>query len=115
MKWKIFYPDGASYSSDDGDPALAPKRGVQAIAVTDSMIGRRIERSENFYIWTPANGGWRGADKFGLFDYLIDPGYKIVLFGRTLSEDEYRKIWDRVSNDSDLPPRSAVSSSERMP
>lgn len=112
MEWKIFYADGA-YSDEDGLPEDAPKRGVQAIAVADPDIGRRIERSEDHYIWTPENGGWRGVDKFGLFDYLIESGVKIVLFGRTISEDDYRAIWDRVSRDSDLPPRSAISPSER--
>jgi len=114
MEWKIYY-SGATYSSDDGPPELAPKRDVQAIAVASELTGRRIERSEDHYIWTPENGGWRGADKFGLFDYLIDPGFKVVLFGRTLSDDAYRAVWDKVSRDVDLPPRSAVYPNERRP
>lgn len=114
VEWKIFYSDG-SYTNEDGPPELAPKRGVQAIAVRDDLIGRRIERSEDHYIWTPENGGWRGVDEFGLFDYLIEPGFKVVLFGRTLSNDDYRATWDRVANDSDLPPRSAVGTDERRP
>lgn len=114
MEWKIFYQE-STYSSKDGLPEHAPKRNVQVIAVQDESLGKRIERSNDYYIWTPSNGKWRGVDQFGLFDYLIEPGYKIVLFGRTLSDDEYRAIWDRVLNDTEMPPKSAISLDERKP
>ena len=85
MEWKIFYSN-STYSSDDGPPELAPKRDVQTVAVADDTCGRRIERGDNFYVY---RHGWRGCDQFGLYDYLIEPGYKIVLFGRSLTDDEY--------------------------
>jgi hypothetical protein len=53
------------------------------------------------------------VDKFGLFDYLIEPGFKVVLFGRTLTDDEYRAVWDKVCRDPDLPPKSGKLRGER--
>lgn len=111
MEWKIFYSD-STYSNEDGPPELAPKRDVQTIAVADEVCGRRIERGNDFYVY---RHGWRGTDQFGLFDYLIEPGSKIVLFGRSLSDDEYRKVWDIASKDPDLPPKSAYLPDERKP
>ena len=114
IAWKIFYED-STYSSEDGSPENAPKRGVQGIAVSSELTGRRIERSEDHYVWTPENGGWRGVDKFGLFDYLIEPGFKIVLFGRTISDKDFRAMWNRIEADTDLPRRSAFYTDERKP
>jgi len=114
LHWKIFYSD-SSYTDQDGSPENAPKRDVQAIAVEDEVAGRRIERSENHYIWVPDRGCWRGVDKFGLYDYLIDPGYKVVLFGRTLSEEEYSAAWTRIAKDDYLPAKSAILRNERRP
>lgn len=111
MEWKIFYSN-STYSSDDGPPELAPKRDVQTVAVADDTCGRRIERGDNFYVY---RHGWRGCDQFGLYDYLIEPGYKIVLFGRSLTDDEYRAVWDRAAKDPDLPPKSAIHPDERRP
>lgn len=115
MQWKIYYSN-STYSDEDGPPASAPKRDVQAIVVRDDAIsGRYIERSNDYYIWTPHNGGWRGVDMFGLFDYLSEPGTKIVLFGRTLMNEAFAKIWQRASKDQDLPAKSAFLPNERRP
>ena len=111
--WKIFYQEG-TYSSNDGAPELATKVGVQAIIVSHERAGRRVERSEDFYIWTPENGGWRGANHFRLAEYLQSPGYKLVLFGRTISDKEYAKVLDRATNDSELPPKTAIVKGERV-
>jgi len=113
--WKIFYGDGSTYSDKDGLPELAPKRDVQIIGADCEIAGRRFERETDYYIWTPERGGWRGVDKFGLFDYLIDSGYKIVLFGKMLNNKEYRKILDKATNDSYLPRKSAWLREERRP
>ena len=114
MEWKIYY-SSSTYSNEDGPPELAPKRGVQAVLVANDVAGRRIERSEDHYIWVPDRGGWRGVDRFGLYDYLIEPGTKIVLFGRTLSDDDYAAVWQRASKDTDFLPKSAWLPGERRP
>lgn len=110
MKWKIFYSDGSAYTDEDGAPELAPKRGVQVIAIACEITGYRFEREEHHYIW---KDGWFATDNFGLFDYLIDPGYKIVLFGRTLSTKEYKAILSKAMQDNYLPHKSAWLKEER--
>lgn len=114
MDWKIFYCDG-DYSNSDGPPELAPKRDVQSIIVADENLGRRTEYSDNFYIYVPDRGIWRGVDQFGLYDYMIEPGFKLVLYGRTLTDKEYADVWNRTLKDTYLPPKSAFNPDERKP
>ena len=112
MRWQIFYGDDTEYRDSDGPPELAPTRNVQAIVSEDPDTGRRIERQVDFYVWH-ASRGWVGVDRFGLYDYLIEPGWKIVLFGRTLSYREYSRLLDRASKSDYLPPKSAHLPEER--
>lgn len=104
MEWKILYSEG-SFSSDDGGPEMVPKTDVQAILVRDELIGRRIEARNDFYIW--AAHGWRGCDYAGFYDYLMQPGAKIVLFGRTMADPAWRELWTRAFRDPDFAPKSA--------
>ena len=112
MEWKIFYADGSTYY---GEPELAPKRGVQAIIVKDELVGRRIESTTDQYIYSPERGGWRGVDQYALYEYLTESGFKIVLFGSVMIDSEYRDMWDKISKDTDLPPKSGSHRSERTP
>jgi len=109
-KWKIYYDGDQTYCDEDGPPELAPKRGVQVITVACDLTGYRFEREEHHYVWKDA---WFAVDNFGLYDYLIEPGFKIVLFGRTLSTPEYRKVLNKAMNDDYLPPKSAWLRQER--
>jgi hypothetical protein len=111
INWRVYYGDGSTYSDADGPPELAPKRDVQTIAQRNEIVGRRIERGNDYYIWT--DHGWRGCDQFGLYDYLIQPGFKVVLFGRSLSDGEYRAVLDRACKDPGLPAKSATSEDEK--
>jgi len=114
MQWKIYYADGSSYY---GEPELAPKRGVQAILIKDELVGRRIESSRDYYVYWPERGGWRSVDHFAFYEYLFEanPPTKIVLFGSVMDDGEYRALWDIISNDPDLPPKSGFLKDERKP
>ena len=114
QQFKIFYDDD-TFVTDSDDIELIPKRGVQGIVVADNTLGRRTEHSNDFYIYVPKRGLWRGVDQFGLFDYMIEPGFKLVLYGRTLSDDDYRSFWKKMKADTYLPPKSAIGPSERKP
>jgi hypothetical protein len=93
VKWLIFYGDGSTFSSNDGSPACAPARDVQVIVQVDKRVGIWLQSTGDYYIF---DGKWRSVDIFGLFDYLIEPGYKVVKFGRTISNDEYQVILRRA-------------------
>lgn len=83
---KYFYPDGFSYEGNN-----PPARGVQVIVQEDDS-GPYMTTGADYYIWREDR--WVGVDIFGLFDYLIESG--LVLFGRTITNDEYREILQRA-------------------
>lgn len=94
MDWTIYYGDGTTY---EGPVELAPARDVQVIAQVDRALGWIAASGTDYYVWR--DGRWFGVDKFGLFDYLIAPGWKRVLFGRMLTAEEYNAVWARVTAD----------------
>lgn len=113
IDWRIYYGDGSTVTSADCAPEDVPKRNVQCIVRPDEDAGRLVERENDNYVWDYSRNNWKGVDQFGLYDYLIEPGVKIVLFGRTISEAEYSAILERATSDPDLPPKSAWRKTER--
>lgn len=111
LDWKIYYGDRSTVSNLDCSPEQVPKRNVQGILVRDDNVGRRVERQTDNYVWK--ENGWVGVDQFGLFDYLIDPGFKIVLFGRTIGYNEYSALIDLMVHDPDFPVKSGFTPLER--
>ena len=113
MKWKIYYGDGNTYDSQSGFVDKAPARDVQVIILEDKDVGWITQAKTDYYIWN--KNRWWGVDHFGLYDYLIEPGYKRVLFGRTLSQDEFQAIFKRASDDMQFERKTAFANRERRP
>jgi len=112
MEWKVYFGDGSTYSDEDGPIEEIPKRDCQVIAKKDEETGFYVLSGRDYY-WYDEE--WYHGDKFGLYDYLIRPGFKLVLFGRTLSNQEFSDILQRARDDPDLPNKSAYKRSERRP
>jgi hypothetical protein len=102
VPWRVYYGDGTVY---DGSPEDAPALNVQAVAVHDPVVGRFIWSARDFYWWE--SGQWFGGDIFGLWDYLARPGWRKVLFGRSLTRGEYEKAMKHAIEDPELPAKSA--------
>jgi len=113
VRWKIYYGDGAEYGgAGNNDASTAPTLNVQAIAQeADIAIGRKTVSRYDFYWY--CNDEWFGGDLFGLFDYLVQPGYKVVKFGRAINRLEFEKILNRAVTDTDLIPKVAWESCEK--
>jgi hypothetical protein len=104
LEWRIYYGDGTTFSSLDGETEDAPALNVQAIVQLDKQVGRHIVSRRDFYIYR--DGEWYGVDWFGLLDHLMDLG--IVKAGRTLSNEDYERIYMSAASDPGLPPKSAM-------
>lgn len=111
MKWRIYYDDGTAFDSGLGSPESSPTRGVQALVQPDPDVGRVIEWGKDYYWWL--GDRWDGGDLFGLFDYLSQPGFKVVRFGRSMSNRAFREVYQRAVNDPAFPSKSAMRSDER--
>ena len=95
--WKIYYGDGTTFSSIDGEPQEAPCGNVMRVAYYDEDNRRRQCHGTDYYIYT--DGYWYGADIVGLVQYLAEPGFKIVKLGRMVKDSIYRKIASFADND----------------
>lgn len=115
MRWVIYYGDHTVTRDCDCAPELVRKRDVQVIAVEDDETGQAFVRNNDYYWWDYGMNCWAGGDVFGLWDYLIEPGVKVVLFGRTIANDEYREILTKAMSGDDgyMPRKSARHHWER--
>jgi len=112
LAWRIYYGDGTAYDNRDGDAYAAPARDVQIVCVADRDNGWTLRDNVDFYWYVPDADTWHGGDLFGLFDYLIMPGAKRVLFGRTITTQEFRAIHRRACDEWN---KTAAYSNERQP
>lgn len=87
LRWRIYYADGSTFDSTEGGAEKAPALGVVSIVMLRDN----------------SQGQWYGGDQYGLTQYLIEPGWKRVLLGRTLPDDEFVEISGRAANDPDFP------------
>jgi len=111
LSWRIYYTSGSTY---DGAPEDAPERGVQCIVHDAAETGRTILSRFDFYCWHPDRAiPWDGHDIFGLWDYLAAPGWKRVIFGESIPNEDFAAIHEQAEQDPDFPARSAHQPGER--
>lgn len=108
--WRIYYGNGETFADEDGVPSGEQARNIQAIVQSDKRVGWHIQHSADYYIWR--DGAWLGVDIFGLFDFLLDSG--LVLFGRTIGNDEYQEVFRRAKAEMDTN-KTAFRHGERQP
>jgi hypothetical protein len=113
MRWRIYYGDGTTYDDSQGPAWDAPARNVQAIVVSDPDHGWYILRADDFYWYLADEDRWYSGDRFGMYDYLLDPGAKRILFGRSIPNAEYARILDRAMGDKLLPEKTGWRPDER--
>lgn len=89
-RWIIFYTDGTTFTSVDGEPWDAPRRSVQSIASYKPLNDWYNVNLTDYYYYEKENGGWNEArDLFTVFDHLLRAKYPCVMFGRMLSDENW--------------------------
>jgi hypothetical protein len=91
VKWRIYYGDG-SVLEGEGCPDVEVVRNVQIIVQEHPDIGWHTQSGHDYYVWR--DDRFVGVDLFGLYDWLMERGD--VLFGRTISTDEYNATMKRA-------------------
>lgn len=107
MRWRVYYVGGDTFSHLDGEPQDAPGGGVAAVAQEDEEVGVAIHHQSDFYCFGDQFGGWCGMDAFGLTQYLMRPGLKIVKLGEAMTTPAYKDLIKELRRDPDLPAKSA--------
>lgn len=113
VEWRIYYGDGSTYDNLSGPVEDAPSRDVQVIVLADELVGRSMWHSKDYYWYD--NGLWVAGDDFGLWDYLSRPGWKKVLFGRTLTKPEFLMVLEKAQADTGFLTKSGWHQTESRP
>jgi hypothetical protein len=107
MLWRIYYHEGKTFCDADGGPYEAPRQGAQLIIQPDPEVGRFLLTQKDFFWWEADKQFWFAGDYFGLVQYLLGSGPKMVLFGRFIKWQEYQACLQRALVDPDFPSKSA--------
>ena len=95
-RWAIYYDDGGWECHAWIKPIDLVKLGVVSIRQEVELAPGHMDvihvNGFDFYWPNDLDNRWWGGDLFGLWDYLTQPGAKIVLFGRSVP----RTVWDQV-------------------
>lgn len=114
LSWRIYYDDGSTYDSAQGEPHEAPGLGVQAVVQVDERVGRVILTRFDWYYYRYDLGEWWASDYFGLLDQLTSDTERrvgAVRSGRNAAS--YHEVMLRAQSDPDFPPKSARLVTER--
>lgn len=79
VKWKIYYANGTTFSSNDGELTDAPTQGVVTVQyrVLDPNDPATIVSNVSgydYYYWSPTIGEFQGMDLIGVIDTATDLG-----------------------------------------
>jgi hypothetical protein len=112
MNYRIYYAESETY---DGEPQNAPAFGVLLILEKDAEHGRRIVSGGDYYGFIVAERRWRAFDQIGMIDYLAQSGWKKVVIGRMVSNQDWQAVYRKAEADMDFPARTAYGVYEKRP
>ena len=102
-RWKIYYDDGSTFSSDQGSPEQAPSLGFICAVGYDEEGNRYIMHGYDHYSYDLESEQWFGSDIAGLLDRLLHNKVFAYKMGRTLTKSAFREIMSRAHNDKQFP------------
>lgn len=115
-EWRVYYDDGTTFDSAQGEPWQTRPFGVQVILQREPEVGRAVLHGWDFYVWDRSRRLWGGVDLQGLLDLLAhDIGCHLcaVRQGRTLfSHAEFQRALQSALADEDFAPKSATRTLE---
>lgn len=95
VRWRIYYDFGVYDWTSLVE--YAPCDGVLIIVQEDNAIedqpytrGRELLYGKDFYWWDGKR--WLGGDRYGLEDYLRQPGWKKIVAGRTVPYATFQRV-----------------------
>lgn len=99
MDWIIFYGDGSTFDSTQGEPADAPTYDICCMAVPDQDVGRIVLYGWDWYIYKEGKyPEWSGHDIHGFIDQLLHnfKDIRAVVQGRCYATRQFKDIYQRA-------------------
>jgi hypothetical protein len=95
VTWVLYYADGATCSSADGEPTATPERSIVYIWQAN---GDHCWNADYFF-WHAGKGQWLDVDLTGLLDWLVTDARYIttVRIGRRIPKAEWKMLMARVN------------------
>jgi hypothetical protein len=90
VNWIIFYSDGTRVSNEEMNVGEVKSCEVQAILWWSEDKSWLIIQGYEYYIWK--YNRWYGAELGGKEHYLMQPGWKKVLYGDWIPDDRFEAI-----------------------
>lgn len=96
-RWIVYYLDGSTFSSKQGEPWHAPRRYVQIVMQTHPSKGREIltgyGNTYNYWCW---HGCWVPHDQLGLEQYLDDMTIErhVRLCGYWTTDETFSRLYN---------------------
>lgn len=103
VEWRIYYDDGATFSSLDGTPEHAPPFGFICAIGYDETGTRYIMHGWDHYCWDKEAKQWWGMDQYGLIDRLARNLVYAYKQGRTVTKARFQEIMQAANLDPDFP------------
>jgi hypothetical protein len=101
--WRIFYDDGSTFDSDQGEPHDAPTAGFICSVGYDESGDRYIMHGWDHYCWDQETSQWWGMDLCGLFDRLMRNRVYAYKQGRTVTKKLFQETMQRAHVDPEFP------------
>lgn len=105
-KWKLWYEDGRSFSSLDGEPWESPEWGV-ALVVQTNHPQQIVAHSLEYYYHRTDLDMWCDADPIGMIDQMVTYGHLIdcVRVGRWVRpQSKWSALVDKATLELRGPP-----------
>lgn len=98
--WRIYYEDGTTFSSEEGQAFDAPRTGVQVIAYQDDN-GWSLLSQADYYYYEPerTDWGWWHCGPVGMTLHLQRAKRPLILFGSMVPTDCFTDIEKRALAD----------------
>ncbi len=97
MTWKLYYPDGTTFDSTQGEPWEAPAYPVIAI-----LQGAVVEHGRDWYLWRKDYQAWIGVKGDASLALQMMKHARFIeacVAGENLPNEVFQAVLDRAVND----------------
>lgn len=98
--WCVFYDDGSTFDSYDGDPDDVPTLGVQVVLTPKRKDLRELGPLAQWawYWWHTEDRLWYGGTRADLDDFLLHKRKTVgvIVRGRTIDSGDYDRIYSEA-------------------
>lgn len=108
MLWKIYYADGETFSSKDGEWSDAPEYGVVCVVTLDptDVWGRFVLHNHEYYYKIPGKEVMCSEGLEYVKAHVPNITPKQIKCGGNAWQEDWNKILTRATHDEDFPKKS---------